>query len=302
MKNTALMVGLGEVLWDLLPQGKVLGGAPANFAYMANMLGNEGIIASRIGSDSLGSEAGEFLAELGLATDYLQLDEQHETGTAEVATDMTGQPIFNIKDYVAWDFLEWTEKWDELALCADVICFGSLAQRSSLSSQTIDHFLSRSRDGALRIFDVNLRQPFYSAEVLERSFEHANVVKLTDQELLHVAALFKFGGEDQENLARRLLREFGLQLVCLTRGARGSLLVTAKLAVEHKGILVEVADTVGAGDAFTACLAHHLVRGTSLQQISESANLLASWVATQTGAMPKMDRNQPWASSARINN
>lgn len=289
MSKRVLMVGLGEILWDRLPSGRVLGGAPANFAYMANALGDRGIVASRVGSDAFGREACDVLARLNLATTYIQHDEAHETGTAGVSLDPEGLPTFAIKEAVAWDFLEQSPLWQELAELADVVCFGTLAQRSPTSSNTIDRFLSGTREAALRIYDVNLRQSFYSVETLERSFRHANIAKLTNEELLRVSSLLAFHEADEAALANRLLRHFALRLVCITRGAHGSLLVSEGETVEHGGFPVDVVDTVGAGDAFTACLAHYFVRGHTLGEVSEAANRFASWVATQVGATPLLD-------------
>lgn len=292
MSTRVLMVGLGEVLWDVLPSGKVLGGAPANFAYMTNLLGDEGIVASRLGNDDLGQEASRVMRDLGLSSAYVQQDECHATGTAIVSLDTAGQPNFTIKKPVAWDFLEWTTEWQELSARADVVCFGSLAQRSEKSAATIEHFLSNTPKKTLRICDVNLRESFYSQGVLRRSFQYADIVKLNDQELLQVCYLFKLGIGTHEMLAQRLLHLCDLRLVCITCGSRGSLLVTSDDVVAHKGYRVTVADAVGAGDAFTACLAHHYSRGHSLQEISESANRFASWVATQTGATPRIAVDQ----------
>lgn len=290
MKTPALVVGLGEVLWDLLPSGKVLGGAPANFAYMANLLGDRGVVASRVGVDALGREARAVMASLGVSTQYLQGDSEHETGSAEVAIDDVGQPMFKIKESVSWDFLEWTPAWEELARKVDVVCFGSLAQRSATSAATVDRFLRTSRPDALRIFDVNLREQYYSNDILERSLRYADILKLTDHELIHLTSLLGFSARGEGERARQLLRKCDLKLVCVTRGSRGSVLVSHEETVEHPGIAVEVADAVGAGDAFAACVAHHVVRGRSLEEISEFANRLASWVATQLGATPSVNR------------
>jgi fructokinase len=286
MTEPALMIGLGEVLWDVLPSGKVLGGAPANFAYMASVLGEQGIVASRVGNDDLGREACRVMQELGLSTAYVQHDERHETGTATVSIDVAGQPNFTIKNSVAWDFLDWSTQWEQLAMRADVVCFGSLAQRSEKSAATIERFLKNTPKKSLRIRDVNMRESFYSPGLLRTSFQYADIVKLNDQELLQVAYLFKLGIGSHEMLAQRLLRLCDLRLVCITCGSRGSLLVTSGETVAHRGFRVTVADAVGAGDAFTACLAHHYLHGHSLQDINESANRFASWVATQRGAMP----------------
>jgi fructokinase len=289
MNHSALMVGLGEVLWDLLPTGKVLGGAPANFAYMANLLGNRGVVASSIGDDELGREAHQVLQGLTLGTEYLQHDNRHTTGTAQVSIAEDGQPTFTIQESVAWDFLLWTEVWRELSAHADVVCFGSLAQRSPVSAGTIDRFLRNASGNAIRVFDVNLRQSYYSAKILDRSLKHADIVKLNDQELPHVAVVLGLELGNEKELARQLLDKYCLKLVCVTRGAKGSLLVSKDQEAEHKGFRVKVADTVGAGDAFTACMAHHFLRGKSLEEISESANRFASWVASQVGATPKFN-------------
>ncbi len=292
MVQSALMVGLGEILWDFLPSGRVLGGAPTNFAYMANALGDKGIVASRVGMDDLGRQACEVLQRLGLTTCHIQHDDRHETGRAGVLIDPAGLPTFTIKESVAWDFLQWTPEWEELSAQADVVCFGSLAQRAPISAASIDRFLRNTRKEALRIFDVNLRQHFYSTDLIRKLFLQADIAKLTDQELAHVSALLSIEGDEEQKLAKRLLREFSLKLVCVTRGKHGSLLVSEENTIEHNGIPVNVVDTVGAGDAFTACLAHQFVRGLSLEEISESANRFASWVATQKGATPKLDQVQ----------
>jgi fructokinase len=292
MIKPVLMIGLGEVLWDMLPTGRVLGGAPANFAYMTNVLGDQGIVASSVGNDELGREACQLLQKLGLTTSYLQRGDLHETGIATVTIDRTGQPNFTIKESVAWDFLEWTADWEELSARADVICFGSLAQRSLTSADTIDRFLRNASAKTLRICDVNLRQSFYNEQVLRKSFQYADIVKLNDHELIQVSSLFHLSAGTAEVIARRLLQNCDLKLVCITRADRGSLLVSREQTVEHGGFQVKVADAVGAGDAFTACLAHHYVRGNPLQQISEAANRFASWVATQRGATPPITSSQ----------
>ena len=292
MTKPALMIGLGEVLWDLLPSGKVLGGAPANFAYMTNVLGDRGIVASRLGNDALGREACQVMQDLGLNTSYVQQDGGHDTGVATVEIDTAGQPNFTIKKFVSWDYLQWTPAWQELSQQADVICFGSLAQRSTDSAVTIEAFLRNAPDSALRIFDANLRQSFYNKYTVQKSCERAHIVKVNEQELLEISYLLRIGVGSEELLAQRLLSDYGLRLVCITRGARGSLLVSKDQTVEHKGFRVKVADAVGAGDAFTACLAHHYLRGCSLEEISERSNRFASWVATQTGATPPISTSQ----------
>jgi fructokinase len=289
MKKPIVMVGLGELLWDFLPSKRALGGAPTNFAYMTNVLGDRGVVASRVGKDVLGKDACDVMDSLGLTTDYVQHDGEHETGSAGVLLDPSGLPTFTIKESVAWDFLEWTSAWDELSRRADVVCYGSLAQRSPISANTIDRFLSNTQEGTLKIFDINLRQSFYTKGVLHKLFLQADIVKLTDEEMWRVGSMFLSDGRhDEERLAKWLQREFDLQLVCVTRGGQGSLLISKSKVVEHPGLKVKVMDTVGAGDAFTACLAHEFIRGRSLTDISESANRFAAWVVTQVGAMPKI--------------
>ncbi len=289
MIESALMVGLGEVLWDLLPGGRTLGGAPSNFAYMTCALGDRGVVASRVGIDSLGEATRQEMEKLGLSIAFLQQDTDLQTGTASVTIDSAGQPTFTIAGPVAWDRLEWTIEWEELSSNADVVCFGSLAQRSDGSRGTIERFLRNSKPNALRIFDINLRQSYYCEETLRRSLQHATIVKVTEQELLRLASLFRWEASTDQIRAGRLLCEWKLKLVCVTRGSRGSLLVSESEIVDHPGFPVKVVDAVGAGDAFTACLAHCYVRERSLAEISEYANRFASFVATQTGATPRID-------------
>ena len=280
------IIGLGEILWDLLPGGRQLGGAPANFAYFANLLGERGIVASRVGNDELGREAFARLRRLGSATEYLQCDPDHPTGTVQVQVDVAGQPQFEISRPVAWDFLQWTSEWKQLAERADAVCFGSLAQRSPASRQTILQFLRATRPETLRVFDVNLRPPFYSEEVLAESLPLAGIIKLNHDELPVMSRLLGAAFTGERAAAEALLRRSGARLVCVTRGRCGSLLVSQQGAVEHPGFRVPVADTVGAGDAFTATLVHHHLRGASPQEMNEAANRVGAWVASQVGATP----------------
>lgn len=284
-----LVVGLGEVLWDLFPEGKQLGGAPANFAYITNLLGDRGIIASRVGHDALGDEIQQRLGTLGLESSYLQSDSARPTGTVRVRVDQDGQARFEITDMVAWDFLEWTPAWESLAQQADAICFGSLAQRSPASRETIHKFLGAARPGTARIFDVNLRQAFYSAKVLSESLKFADIAKLNAEELPRVVELLGIPHHGEQPSAERLRFAYGLKLVCVTRGAQGSLLVSEFERHEHPGFRVQVADTVGAGDAFTAALVHHFLRGAGLAAMNEAANRIGAWVASCVGATPSSD-------------
>ena len=280
------IVGLGELLWDLLPAGKQLGGAPANFAYITNLLGDKGIPASRIGDDSLGDEALQRLTQLGLSADFVQHDPIHSTGSVKVKIDNSGQPRFDILHPVAWDFLDWSPHWQQLASEADAVCFGSLAQRSAQSQSTIRSFLNATRPRAVRVFDVNLRQNFYSRQVLADSMKLATIVKLNHEELPKIMHLFELENRGEKESAQRLLSLHDLKLVCITRGDGGSLLISARECSQHAGIRVKVADTVGAGDAFTAAMVHGYLRGSSLKQINETANRVGAWVASQPGAMP----------------
>ena len=281
-----VVVGLGEVLWDLLPGGKQLGGAPTNFAYITNLLGDNGVVASRVGADDLGREARQALEILGLRTANLQLDSAHPTGTVKVQLDAAGQPKFEISENVAWDFLAWTPEWNALASEADAICFGSLAQRSPVSHKTIREFVNAARPNATRIFDVNLRQAFFSGEVLVESLKRADIMKLNDDELPRVMALLGIAHHNEESSAGSLLGTFSLKLGCVTRGANGSLLVNESGSHRHSGYPIKVADTIGAGDAFTAALVHQYLRGASLAAMNDAANRVGSWVASQIGGTP----------------
>jgi fructokinase len=281
-----LVVGLGEVLWDVLPKGKHLGGAPANFAYITTLLGDEGIVASRVGSDENGSEATHRMRELGLPCSFIQRDVTQPTGIVKVELDYRGAPRFQIQEPSAWDFFEWTPEWQSLAQKADAVCFGSLAQRSAASRETIRQFLAATRPDAVRIFDVNLRGFFYSPEVLMESMKRATLVKMNDEEVPKVMALCGLEHHDEEASARRLIDDFGLQLVCITRGCKGSLLVNRQTFSEQPSVPVRVADTVGAGDAFTAAMVHEFLHGASLEVMGETANLVGAWVASQSGPTP----------------
>jgi fructokinase len=200
--------------------------------------------------------------------------------------DSAGQPRFEISESVAWDFLEWTPQWQTLAQQADAVCFGSLAQRSEHSRATIRNFVLATQPDTVRVFDVNLRQNFYSAPVLAESMRLATLVKLNHEELPRIMRLFELEHHREEDSARRLLCLHDLKLVCVTRGNGGSLLISPDECSEHPGFRVKVADTVGAGDAFTAAMVHGYLRGTSLAQINENANRVGAWVASQSGATP----------------
>jgi fructokinase len=286
------VIGLGELLWDMFPSGKQLGGAPANFAYILNLLGDLGVVASRVGQDDLGGEAISRVKGLGLQAREIQTDPVHPTGSVEVALDSAGQPKFGIKQSVAWDFLDWTPEWRALAKACDAVCFGSLAQRSPRSRETIHAFLETAGKSAVCVFDVNLRQCFHSPELISSSARVAHILKLNHEELPVVTKMLGYESSDEKSAARWLQKKYNLRLVCVTRGARGSLMVNGNNETEHPGFQVKVADTVGAGDAFTAALVHHFLRGASLAAMSEAANQLGSWVASQVGAMPVPDQTR----------
>ena len=283
------VVSIGEVLWDLFPDGEKFGGAPANFAHHAASLGDEGIVVSRLGDDERGAEARGLLASLGLSLEFVQSDPDHPTGTVQVEVDDAGVPDFTITEGVAWDHLAWSDELAGLARRADCVCFGSLAQRGDVSRATIERFLDELRPGCLRVFDVNLRQDFFTTEILESSMRRASVVKLNDEELRPVAEAVGSLAMGDEERARALAEAFELDVVCVTCGARGCLLVTPSASAFHPGFPCDVVDTVGSGDAFTAALAHHLLRGAPLRRICEAANRLGSWVASQSGATPSAD-------------
>jgi fructokinase len=283
------VVGLGEMLWDLLPAGKQLGGAPANFAYMTALLGDRALVASRIGKDRLGNAAARRLARLGLPTTHLQVDAMHPTGTVNVTVDAQGQPQFEILEKVAWDYFEWTPQWQQLAAETDAVCFGSLAQRSAQSRVTILAFLEALRPEALRIFDVNLRQAFFTKDVLAESTARADIMKSNEEELLRVAEMLGATVSDRLAAARWILKKYKIKMICVTCGANGSLLVTPDAVDTHPGYPVTVADTVGSGDAFTAALVHNFLRKASLKAMNNAANRLGSWVASQVGATPPAD-------------
>jgi fructokinase len=290
MPASPMVVGLGEILWDLLPSGPQLGGAPANFAYCSHLLGNRGMIASRIGEDDLGRRIRRMLQNANLSDRFIQTDYSHSTGTVKVHFGAAGQPQYEITKPVAWDFLEWTREWQDLANCADAICFGSLAQRADTSRCTILKFVESSRPECLRVFDVNLRQKFYSAGVLSDSLLRSNAMKLNHEEVPIVAELLAIQCQTAREFCEAVTYRFGLKFVCVTRGEHGSLLYDGSNADEHPGFRVAVKDTVGAGDAFTAGLVHGFLRKEPLSKVNDASNRLGAWVSSNSGAMPEMPR------------
>ncbi len=306
MQAPHLVLGIGELLWDILPAGPqptgapaaepvaLLGGASANFTAMAGRLGNHAVLLSRIGRDDLGRRAIQQLDGMSVDTSLVEIDPAHETGrvTVEFVND---EPRYTIHEPAAWDFLSLSDEWVRLAERADAICFGSLAQRSTQSRQTIQTLAAETPSRCIRVFDVNLRPPYVSGEIVQESLELASVVKMNQAELPQVLALLGFessessGGDALRQGAKRLLRSFpGLRLVAITRGAKGSLLVSNEEWDEHPGFALTVADSIGAGDAFTAALTHYLLRGAPLRRLNEAGNRWGAWVASQSGAMPAL--------------
>ena len=280
------VVGIGEILWDFLPTGSQLGGAPCSVAFHANALGDKGTILSRVGADALGETAVKLVGRAGVDVSHVQRDADAPTGTVSVSLNRRGQPNFLITPDVAWDRMEWTDEWLGVARSADAVCFGTLAQRSQRSRETIRSFVGAARPECLVAFDVNLRQFFYTSEIIRASLELATVCKMNEQELPTVAATLRIPVTNALDTARRILEEFDLRCVALTRGEKGSLLVSEDDVAEHPGFQVEIQDTVGAGDAFTAGLIHSLLRGMTLADASQVAAERGAWVAASKGAMP----------------
>jgi len=284
------IVGIGEILWDIFPDGKKLGGAPANFAYYVKRLGQNGIIVSRVGCDPLGKEILKSVEELNLDNTYIQSDSSYPTGTVDVKLDKTGQPNYIINKKVAWDFLILDNSLKKLAADADAVCFGTLAQRSSKSKDTISKFLKLTGSNTIKIFDINLRQNFYSNRILRQLLKNTTILKLNSNELEILKNLLGYSNNDSEiNLCKKIINENNLELLCLTKGNKGSLILDRSDYFIHKGYKVEIADTVGAGDAFTAAMIVQYIKGKTLKEISNAANKLGSWVSSQSGATPVLN-------------
>ncbi|WP_319583022.1 carbohydrate kinase [uncultured Pseudodesulfovibrio sp.] len=283
-----LAVGLGEILWDVLPQTRLLGGAPANFAYHVNALGGAGLPVSRVGDDDLGREALSLLVCRGLNIDAVSLDPDHPTGTVDARVDADGVATYVFPDDVAWDFLSLDQSALILASNADAVCFGSLAQRSEISRRSIQRFLGEAKK-ALKVFDINLRQDFYTPEILATSLDAADVLKINDAELDIVTSLFDLPPGEQPAL-RALMERHGLELAVLTRGDKGSLILSPETVSDLPGEPVEVVDTIGAGDSFTAALVLGHLKQWPLDKINRYAAKVAAHVCAQPGAMPEMPR------------
>ena len=287
MEHQPIVIGLGEALWDLLPAGPQLGGATTNFAYHAHALGARAQVITRVGRDDYGREIIRRFETMGLDDAAVQLDEAAPTGTVTVALTGSGIPEYTIHENVAWDRIASPPEAFAAVSVANAVCFGSLAQRSETSRTAIQQLVAATPADALRVFDINLRQHFYSREIIEHSLQLANVLKLNDTELPVLARMFGVDGSPRQQI-ESLARDFDLRFVALTRGAEGSLLFQGDPWSEQPAGQVEVRDTVGAGDAFTAALCLGLLYGMDLDKIHVEASRVAAYVCGCIGATPTL--------------
>lgn len=283
MERKKVIVGIGELLWDMLPSGKAIGGAPANFAYHAGRLGEEGWVVSAVGDDALGHEILDVLDEKRLHSLVSMVDKP--TGTVQVSLDAAGVPTYTIVEDVAWDHIPFTPKMQDLASRADAVCFGSLVQRNG-SRASMLKFLEAVPASALKIFDINLRQHFYTPEILRKSLEIADVLKINDEEIVTLSEMFGLGSDPRE-ACRKLIRQYSLRFVLLTKGAQGSEVISPDEVIPQGVGKVDVVDTVGAGDAFTAAFTVAYLRGDSLADAQKLAGEVTAYVCSHKGAMPE---------------
>lgn len=283
-----LVIGLGEILWDVLPEGKKLGGAPANFAYHASQFGLNAMAVSAIGQDPLGDETLRALESKGL--DYYIERIEYPTGTVQVRLDANGIPHYEIKEGVAWDNIPYTDSMKQLAQHCRAVCFGSLAQRNNISRRTIAKFLDTMPEDReqLKIFDINLRQEFYSEEVIDASLRRCNVLKINEEEIMQVKTLFEWGETGFETVCRKFLERYGLKMVILTCGVNGSYVFMPRFTSFQPTPHVKVADTVGAGDSFTGAFTAAIMNNLPITEAHELAVKVSAYVCTQQGAMPKI--------------
>jgi fructokinase len=281
------VVGIGELLWDIFPEGKKLGGAPANFAYHCKAFGLESFPVSCLGDDDPGRQILPVLESHKVDVSYIAIDPDHPTGTVSVQVDENGKPDYIIHEDVAWDHIPLTEEMITLAKKTDAVCFGSLAQRSKTSRATIQKFLLKTRSDCIKIYDINLRQHYYTRDLIEEMLELSTVLKLNDEELTVVAELMGISGPEKD-LIEQIASLYSLDVIALTKGDAGSCLYQSQRYSEHTGYDAEVVDTVGAGDSFTAVLAAGLLLDYNLDKINDLANKTAAYVCSQQGAMPKM--------------
>lgn len=279
---------MGEALWDVLPEGKKIGGAPANFAYHVKQFGLDSCAVSAIGEDALGDELLERFDEKGV--NYHITRVPYPTGTVQVTLDVNGVPQYEIKENVAWDNIPYTEDLDKLAKETKAFCFGSLAQRNIVSRETINRFLEnidRNND-PLIVFDINLRQDFYTKETIQESLQRCNILKINDEELVIVSRLFGYPGLDLENKCWLLLGKYNLKMLILTCGENGSYVFVPGELSYFETPKVEVDDTVGAGDSFTAAFIANILKGKSVREAHRIAVETSAFVCTQSGAMPTL--------------
>ena len=283
------IVGLGEALWDCLPEGKKLGGAPANFAYHAGQFGFDTLAVSALGEDALGEETIAALEEHKL--NYLMPRIPYPTGTVQVTLDEQGIPTYNIREGVAWDNIPFTPEIEEVAKTCQAVCFGSLAQRSVVSRETIGKFLDATPSDCVKIFDINLRQSFFTKEIIEASMRRCNILKINDEELVVVSRMFELPDLDEEKRCKQLIKDYNLDILVLTCGTNGSYVFTADKSYYQPTPKVEVADTVGAGDSFTGSFCAALLKGKSIPEAHELAVKVSAFVCTQNGAMPTLPKD-----------
>ncbi|MDE6742121.1 MAG: carbohydrate kinase [Muribaculaceae bacterium] len=280
------VVGMGEALWDILPEGKKIGGAPANFAYHVSQFGLPSCVVSAVGDDHLGKEILDNFTSKGL--NQLISVVPYPTGTVQVELDEAGIPMYDIKENVAWDNIPFNEALEGLAKKTKAVCFGSLAQRNIVSRETINKFLDAMPKGEdnLVVFDVNLRQGFYTKEILCNSMERCNILKINDEELVTVSRMFGYPGIDLQDKCWILLGKYNLKMLILTCGVNGSYVFTPGNVSFQPTPKVEVADTVGAGDSFTAAFIASLLKGKSVPEAHSIAVRTSAFVCTKKGAMP----------------
>lgn len=279
-----IIVGLGEALWDCLPDGKKLGGAPANFAYHVGQFGFDTIAVSAVGNDRLGDETIASLEAKGLK--YMMPRVSYPTGTVQVTLDDNGIPTYDIRENVAWDNIPFSPELEELAHNCRAVCWGSLAQRNVVSRDTINKFLDTAPKDCLKIFDINLRQNFYTQEVISESIKRCNVLKINDEELVVIGRLFGYPGLDMENKCWLILGKYNLDMLVLTCGVNGSYVFTPGSVSFQETPLVDVVDTVGAGDSFTGTFCASILSGMSVKDAHALAVKVSAFVCTQSGAMP----------------
>jgi fructokinase len=281
----------------MLPLGKQAGGAPFNFTFHSYQLGWPAVMVSRVGKDELGQDLVEKCKELGLNPEFLQEDLIHPTGTVEVELDSQGQAEYEIKEDVAWDHLEWNDGLKNLAGNCAAVCFGTLCQRHSVTRNTLKNFLERCPKKTIKVFDINLRQNFYNREILEESLYKATWAKVNEQELETLTDLLGLKGDDLKESLEILRRRYNLELAALTLGENGCLVNTKNERIYLQGHKIEVVDTIGAGDSFTAGLLVGLLKKKPLRRAITIANDLAAQVASKTGGTPLIDFNQNHFSS-----